>query len=249
VLVAETVEGGLLLKPLGDKEEEAKARRIEGGGIRDVVKAYLAGYDVIEVKKPADDLLKGGLEKLLKLLVGLEVVEESGSKLVLQCFIKGEYDVKGVLSRMDSLSRSMYVDAAAALESGDAAALESVRARDDKLDRLYFLAVRLIRSSIQSPEIGAQSRLFLVDARLAAKILEEVGDEAERMTYSEPVKGLVDAARKLAEYQESVVASFLRGQCYVERAPPPEAAGSPRAGGWACLLRIRNLVSDLAELT
>jgi hypothetical protein len=91
--------------------------------------------------------------------------------------------------------------------------------------------------------------LFLVDARLAAKILEEVGDEAERMTYSEPVKGLVDAARKLAEYQESVVASFLRGQCYVERAPPPEAAGSPRAGGWACLLRIRNLVSDLAELT
>jgi phosphate uptake regulator len=248
VLVAETVEGGLLLRPLGDREE-AKVRRIEGGGVRDVVKAYLAGYDVIEVEKPADDLLKGGLEKLLKLLVGLEVVEESGSKLVLQCFIKGEYDVKGVLSRMDSLSRSMYVDAAAALESGDAAALESVRARDDKLDRLYFLAVRLIRSSIQSPEIGAQSRLFLVDARLAAKILEEVGDEAERMTYSEPAKGLVDAARKVAEYQESVVASFLRGRCYVERAPPLEPAGSPGAGGWTSLLRIRSLVSDLAELT
>jgi len=245
VVVAEIVEGGLLLRPFRDESREVKVRRIERGGVRDVVKAYLAGYDVIEVEKPTGDLLKDGLEKLLKLLVGLEVVEESSSKLVLQCFIKGEYDVKGVLSRMDALSRSMYVDAAAALESGDAATLDSVRARDDRLDRLYFLVVRLIRSAIQSPEIGAQTRLLLLDARLAAKVLEEIGDEAERMTYSEPDKGLTDAARKIAEYQEAVVASFLRERAEVGCAPTIEAT---KGGAWASINRIRNLVVDLAEL-
>ena len=248
VVMAEIVEGGLLLRPFGDENREVRVKRVEKGGVRDIVKAYLAGYDVIEVEKPASDLLKGGLERLLKLLVGLEVVEESGSRLVLQCFVRGEYDVKGVLLRMDSLSRSMYVDAAAALESGDTAVLESVRARDDKLDRLYFLAVRLIRSAIQSPEVGAQTRLFLLDARLAAKVLEEIGDEAERMTYSEPVKGLAEAAKKIAEYQEAVVASFLRERAEVGRAPALEATSDLISGAGASIHRIRSLVIDLAEL-
>jgi phosphate uptake regulator len=250
VVAAEVVEGGLLLKPLKGESEKAKAKRIEGGSARDVIKAYLAGYEVIEVEKPPKDLLKGGLERLLKLLVGLEVVDESDKKLVLQCFVKDGYDVKGVLSRMDSISRSMYIDASAALESGDTAALESVRSRDDRLDRLYFLAVRLIRSAIQSPVVSGQERLFLVDARLVAKLLEEIGDEAERMTYSTPASGLTETAKVVARCQEAVIFSFLRERAEVGCAEVLQSISNSNIseGARNHLYKISKLVMDLSEL-
>lgn len=249
VVLAEVVEGGLLLKPLKGESKKAEVKRIEGGSARDVIKAYLAGYEVIEVEKPSGDLLKGELEKLLKLLVGLEIVEESGKRLVLQCFVKDGYDVRGVLSRMDSISRSMYIDASAALESGDTAALESVRSREDRLDRLYFLVVRLIRSAVQSPVVSGQERLFLVDARLVAKILEEIGDEAERMTYSAPAKGLTETARAIAKCQETIMKSFLRERAEERSVEIPKGIGlNSGEGAWNNLLKISKMVVDLSEL-
>lgn len=208
VLAIEIVEEGLLLKPIDKAAPEVRIKQVIGGNERDIIKAYLDGYEIIEIEKPSDKLLKN-LYNLLNLLVGLEVVEESSSRVVLQCFISEGYDVKGVLSRMDSISRSMYVDAAAALETGDEETLRLVRTRDDKLDRLYFLAVRLIRRAIQSVEAGNLDRLFMIDARLFAKLLEEIGDEAERMTYLQPCNGLHEAARIVANCQKRSVEAFL----------------------------------------
>lgn len=250
VLAIESVEGGLLLKPAERASGEVRVKRLAGGGESDIIKAYLAGYEVIEIENPSAKL-KEALERLLNLLVGLEVVEEKRDGLVLQCFISEGYDVRGVLSRMDAISRGMYVDAATALEAGDRETLEAVRSREHKLDRLYFLAVRLIRSAIQSPELSGQERLFLIDARLFTKLLEEIGDEAERMTYLQPVPGLFEVARAIADRQGETVDAFLRRSTRrgatiddlkswsskLERSPASEA-----------LLKIAKLVMDLTEL-
>ncbi|MEM0126359.1 MAG: phosphate uptake regulator PhoU, partial [Thermofilum sp.] len=249
VLAIEVVEEGLLLKPVEKAFPDVRVKQIVGGSGRDIIKAYLEGYEVIEIEQPSDKLLKK-MDNLLNLLVGLEVVEEGPDRLVLQCFISEGYDVKGVLSRMDAISRSMYVDAAAALEAGDEETLKLVRARDDRLDRLYFLTVRLIRSTIRSPEASDQERLFMVDARLFAKLLEEIGDEAERMTYLQPSEGLLDTAKIIAKYQKRSVEAFLN------RSMRPEATNALEdlnimfsdAPAFRSLLKIAKLVWDLTEL-
>lgn len=253
LVLVEAIEGGLLLKPLRQEgASEARIIRIERGGVQEVVRAYLSGYEVIEVERPLEELRREGLglEKLLSLLVGLEVVED-GERIVLQCFVKEGYDVRSVLARMDAISRSMYVDATAALETGDAFKLESVRERDNKLDRLYFLAVRLIRSAARSPLTSGEEKIFLVDARFAAKLLEEVGDETERMTYLQPSYGIADAAKVIAKYQEAVVAGFLekvKARFTAPALPLGGAVNEGKQGAWLSLHKITKLVQDLAEL-
>jgi len=249
VLAIEVVEEGLLLKPVEKAFPDVRVKQIIGGSGRDIIKAYLEGYEVIEIEQPSDKLLKK-MDNLLNLLVGLEVVEEGPDRLVLQCFISEGYDVKGVLSRMDAISRSMYVDAAAALEAGDEETLKLVRARDDRLDRLYFLTVRLIRSTIRSPEASDQERLFMVDARLFAKLLEEIGDEAERMTYLQPSEGLLDTAKIIAKYQKRSVEAFLNRSMRHEATNALEDLNImfSDAPAFRSLLKIAKLVWDLTEL-
>ncbi|MEM0010399.1 MAG: phosphate uptake regulator PhoU [Thermofilaceae archaeon] len=249
VLAIEVVEEGLLLKPVEKAFPDVRVKQIVGGSGRDIIKAYLEGYEVIEIEQPSDKLLKK-MDNLLNLLVGLEVVEEGPDRLVLQCFISEGYDVKGVLSRMDAISRSMYVDAAAALEAGDEETLKLVRARDDRLDRLYFLTVRLIRSTIRSPEASDQERLFMVDARLFAKLLEEIGDEAERMTYLQPSEGLLDTAKIIAKYQKRSVEAFLNRSMRHEATNALEDLNImfSDAPAFRSLLKIAKLVWDLTEL-
>jgi len=250
-------EGVIVIRPLRlSGRRTPRVRVIEGvrDPFREIVRAYLAGYEVIEVRRLGEPLKKS-LDRLLRLLVGLEIVEEGVDRAVLQCFIREDYDVRQVLARMDSLSRSMYVDAAVGLEQQDSSLLESVVARDDKLDRLYFLAVRLLRSSSLSPVLDSHERMFLVDARLVAKILEEIGDEAERMSMARigegrKIKGIVKLAKAIARCQEVVVERFIKGRCSI---PPPELKVSlessvSREEPWNSLNRIACMVLDLAEI-
>lgn len=250
LLSVEQLDEGLLIKPVSGRDHApVKVRLLDSATARDVISAYLSGYEVIEVTKPAKDFTES-LHKLLNLLVGLEIVEESKERIVLQCFVKEGYDVRSVLSRMDTVSRSMYLDAAKGLEEGDPELLESVRSRDDRLDRLYFLAVRLIRSLAISSSLSSRERVFLVDARLAAKILEEIGDEAERMSRAKPAKGLISAAEGLAKCQEAALSSFLEARRNVQCASLLQLLKVQKTGSaWASLNRIAKLVLDITELT
>ena len=163
------------------EEERAPYRVFEGPWLeRGILYAYLSGYEVIEVR------FRGGrrsvverVERLQRLLIGLEVVEESEDRLVLQCFTRPGYSLESLLYRMDGISREMYVDAARALARGDETLAESVVARDDRLDRLYFLVVREIRTRMLNPEVMGAERVKLMDFRLLARDVEEIGDLSE----------------------------------------------------------------------
>ncbi len=166
--------------------------------IRKVLAAYLSGCDIIEIS--LDRLSKkylDVLDDLLKVLVGVEIVEEDENKVLIQCFIRSDYDPILVLRRMDSISRSMYRDVIKALVEWDIDIAESVYRRDDRVDRLYFLIVRLLRTLISSPEISSEDKRFFLDLRMIAKNLEQIGDYSTQISLS--AKKIVERGIKISE--------------------------------------------------
>ncbi|RLE92109.1 MAG: hypothetical protein DRN04_11250 [Thermoprotei archaeon] len=189
---------------------------------RKIVSAYLHGYDVIEVALgmcPLNEVL-GKIKPLLSILTGLEVVEEDSNKISLQCFIRSNYSVVQLLKLMDKLSRGMYLDALKSLLEKDSKLAESVIERDNRVDRLYFLTVRVIRTSLLKGSLSSKERLLLMDMRLLARDLEEIADISEEIaktslklldkSYSETIcLKLESVAKKLSDVQEKIVNSVL----------------------------------------
>ncbi len=210
-------DGILEIIPLNSNFHELKVARVIAGPLlrRNLVAAYLRGYEVIEIDISKDSYKKviSSIEDLQKILIGLEIVEESEKRIVVQCFTTNEYQLESLLYRMDSISRQMYIDAIKAYEKGDIELAENVRRRDNNLDRIYFLTVRIIRARIVNPLTSKNERLSLLDYRLLARDLEEIGDIGEEIawltTKKSTVCGLEKIAIEMSKYQREIVKNIL----------------------------------------
>jgi len=210
-------DGILEIIPLNFGYHEQRLIKLIAGPLlkRKLVAAYLKGYEVIEVDIKEQDYkeILALIEDLQKILIGLEIVEESEKKIVVQCFTTNEYQLESLLYRMDSISRKMYIDAVTAYEKGDVNLAESVKRRDNSLDRIYFLTVRTIRTRIMNPLTSKNERLLLLDYRLLARDLEEIGDIGEEIAYligkEKTVCELGGIINEIAKYQHEIVKNIL----------------------------------------
>jgi len=215
-VVVEPESGGALrIRALrgGEAQGPRTARLVcSGNALRKILSAYLKGYEVLEVEaKPgcAEELHRA-IAKAQSLLVGLEVIEETPDRVVLQCFTRSDYSVESLLYRMNSVSVSMLEKAAAALEAGDEALAREVRSLDDRVDRLYFLAVRVIRSRVADPLTPPEERVRLVDLRLVARNIEDISDTYESLALLAPANKFTLALQgELAELQKAVLKEVL----------------------------------------
>jgi len=211
-VVVEPESGGVLrLRVLEGKEAQGPrtARLVCSGNVlRKILSAYLKGYEVLEVEAEPSCMeeLRRVVAKAQSLLVGLEVVEETPSSVVLQCFTRPDYSVESLLYRMNAVSTSMLEKAAAALETGDEALVQEVKSLDDRVDRLYFLVVRLIRSKVADPLTPPEERIRLVDLRLVARNLEDIADTYESLASLAPTVRLsLPAHSELADLQKAAI--------------------------------------------
>jgi phosphate uptake regulator len=215
-VVVEPESGGALrIRALrgGEAQGPRTARLVcSGNALRKILSAYLKGYEVLEVEaKPgcAEELHRA-IAKAQSLLVGLEVIEETPDRVVLQCFTRSDYSVESLLYRMNSVSVSMLEKAAAALEAGDEALAREVRSLDDRVDRLYFLAVRVIRSRVADPLTPPEERVRLVDLRLVARNIEDISDTYESLALLAPANRFTLTLQgELAELQKAVLKEVL----------------------------------------
>ncbi|RLE82512.1 MAG: hypothetical protein DRJ51_01175 [Thermoprotei archaeon] len=220
--------GVIELHPIGHVKEKKVGKCIKidfcEGITRHILGAYLNGYDLIEILHHDNipDSFLPVLEDLLRRLIGLEVVEEEPRRIVLQCFTNAESGLDLVVKRMDSVTRSMYSDAVRAWMSGNRALAESVMRRDDKVDKLYFFAVRNIRKSISDPLLPSEEKLRLLDLRLVVQSLERIGDLSESLACSylkkhrkkpltsrEDYISIEELVRELGEYQKNLIEIVL----------------------------------------
>lgn len=154
--------------------------------IRNIIAAYLIGYNVIEFK--ADQILseqKKTIKELCYKLIGPEIIEESANNLLIQNMAtSGDISLKKGLRRMFLITNSMHQDAIRALKEKDKDLALDVIQRDDEVDRLFLLIARqfrLVLRGVQLPNTVTSSIDEYHDYRMAAGPLERIADHAQKI--------------------------------------------------------------------
>jgi len=94
-----------------------------------------------------------------------------------------------------------------ALIEGDVHLAKNVVARDNEVDRLYFLLVRILRTVIQNPSLSEKLEILPIDCldyRLVASLVESIGDQSAGIAE----KAIELKGTKIAEELSQLVQSF-----------------------------------------
>ncbi|HKZ99520.1 MAG TPA: phosphate uptake regulator PhoU [Thermoplasmata archaeon] len=114
-------------------------------------------------------------------LMGIGIVEEGPSKVVLQCSINPtNYPLETLIKRLYNLGSTMLSEALEALVTRDVALAEDALKREDDADMMYWLILRLVLSAQLDEalveELGMRSRIEIPGYRVIARDLETVAD-------------------------------------------------------------------------
>ena len=228
VALDETSEGKLLIDSKYNAEPLPRVANLNAGPYlrREIIGRYLLGFDIIhiEAKERIDFDVRNVVKTTVGSLIGLEIVEESYSQIVLQCLLEPSgFPPEKILRRNYAIVAGMNRDAANSFINGDLQLAKSVIARDDESNRLYFLLVRILRTIIQAPSLSEKLGITPIecfDYRLAASLIEAIGDacvqiaakaiELNGIKSSEELQKLLAALQAICfDAHEQALKSFL----------------------------------------
>lgn len=144
--------------------------------------AYLLGYDVIRITStstlPVED--RERIRDSTRRLVGMEIVEEDPASVTMQFLLDPTtLNPERILARMNTISLGMFGEVLKSMKTGELSGLDTLRNRDEEVNRQYFLLVRLIRSTLVDGRMSGAFGLEttdVLDYRIAAHLLENAGD-------------------------------------------------------------------------
>jgi phosphate uptake regulator len=199
----------LLLSPRRDSDRVEGTLDISGMETdheltRAVMTMYVSGFDVIVLESAR---ISAGQRRVIREatqgLVGLEVIEETSDRVVLQDLLdSSELSVHNAITRMRLVSLTMLEDAVEALVTNDRELAHDVEERDDDVDRLWYMVSRVFRTVLRNPtaanEIGFP-RETVFDFQSSARQLERIADHATK---------IADLSLEIGEVPESAGASI-----------------------------------------
>jgi len=183
--------GSLLLTPVADTETEEGTLDVSGMTgdelMRAVMTMYVSGFDVLALE---GDRITADQRRVIRNatqgLVGLEVLEETSDRVVIQDLLdSSELSIHNAVRRMHLISVSMLGDAVDALRDRDPDIARDVTERDDDVDRLWYVVSRIFRGALRSPKVAQEigvSRETAFDYHSSARQLERVADHAAKIS-------------------------------------------------------------------
>lgn len=183
-------DGALIIYPLisisRSVEDRINIKYIKGAieAIKDtIMSAYLLGYKVIDVISEEGYIEPNDREEIRKLthfFMGLEILDESDNKITIQSILDPSHtDPTKLLKRMAYLVEDMIKEGFTALINNDKRLAKIVSQRDEEVNRVYFLLIRVLRGALRNPSLADKYMLRPIeylDYRVAAKIIESLGD-------------------------------------------------------------------------
>lgn len=191
--------------------------------INDVTGAYLLGFEVIRIvgKKVISREDRAALKAAVGRLIGLEIMEEDSKHVNVHFLLEpSAIDPVRIARRMSSILEGMVKDTAEGASKRDVKLLSVVGERDDEVDRLYFLLVRMLRTATMHLEVADHYKLSpvdILDYRVLASFLESMGDAITELSKKLPAVRLdkqtareySECLLKLEEMEEVAIRSFL----------------------------------------
>jgi phosphate uptake regulator len=175
----------------------------------EIIAAYLANYDVIEIRgRNLPDYVLD-VKKAIKDLIGLELIEQEDNRLISRDLINiKEVSIESLIRRMDIIIRSMVKDSTASAHEDY---YESIFHRDKDVNKLTLLLKRVIKLALDEPHVAEKlkrkNKQLLRDWNIVC-LLESVGDEVKRISR---------IYRKLDKHKTKVKeVNSLLGQKYFE---------------------------------
>lgn len=147
-----------------------------------IVSAYINNYNniIIKSKKKLDNIQD--IRQVMHNLVAMEVMEQTKDKVSAKDFLNyNDASVKNLIRRIDVIARSMLIDSIDCLHEDK---FESVYHRDHDVNRLTYLAFRVIKSSLSDPSLAKRFELTnpeLLDAWVLVLNLEKIADGTKRV--------------------------------------------------------------------
>lgn len=156
--------------------------------VREFVSRYILGFNKIKVylsgrTRKQRNAIK---EYMARSLIGVEVVEETESSMIVQCLAgHSELPLKTALRREATTTYYMINDVLKNIKEPDLEALYDIIRRDDEVDKFYLYIMRqmnLVASGIILPQdVGINSVGEAVEYVMLSKAIERVADHAAQI--------------------------------------------------------------------
>ncbi len=144
----------------------------------EIISYYVNNYGVISIIKVKD---AGSVKAVLRDLVGMEIIEETTSKIVAKDLLDiKEVSLDNIIRRVDIITRSMLTDAV----NLDGSNFESVYGRDKEVNRLTLLGFRTAKAATENPRLLKLFNTNYWDVLLAKQVLtylERFADQVKRV--------------------------------------------------------------------
>jgi len=189
IAVEESNDGLLLGTGNGDERKEDSMITIDVDNKdmdqikTEIISAYINNYNVIGItSKNLNDRAKH-IKAILNDLSGFEIINQSNTKIIAKDLINiKEIPIELLIRRMDNITRAMIIDAMECFDRcGDP---ESIIHRDDDINRLHFLAFRIVRSALKNVRVAKvlqTSPLRLYTENIITTNIERIADNVKRI--------------------------------------------------------------------
>ncbi len=155
----------------------------------DIIGAYVMGHQFIELHANMSMIpqeTRREVKELCKNLIGIEIVEETRSKIVIYDILNpGEFTIDRGLKRMHALVSGMLKDLIDTFNLRTRVEmLSEIIAREEEVDRVYLLILKQFIRRLKTGWVSREDQLNLVEAfhyRLAADNLERIGDHTVKI--------------------------------------------------------------------
>jgi len=197
VVLLQEKDGSLKLMPsaLAERKEEVKEFFInsdlcdeEGMLERLIVGNYILGRDIIRIisSKRIKSTHIEEVRDILRRLIGLGIVEETPSQIVLQCSIDPtKFQIDMLLRRLSVIASTMLTETTQALVERNSELAKDAILREDEADMVYWLALRLVFSAQRirsiAEKIGIEDPLQILHYGLTLVYLELIADYTEKI--------------------------------------------------------------------
>jgi len=189
-------DGTMLLSPKSTEKKTSRRRIVNVEGmksehlLRKMISIYMAGYNIIDLKadKRMIPEIREVIRSFSRKIIGPEIIEETINSVTLHDLVEpGDLPLDKGIGRMYLITKSMHTDAVTALKERNTTLAEDVIARDNEVNRLYWLVLKQYNLLLNDPGFGSKIGTTTNEALaylLIARIIERIADHAVKIAES-----------------------------------------------------------------